>query len=132
MSTAQQLFLAYGTIILAVGMVLGIILGMLRANQPDIRTLAMAHVEVLMQSSMHFGLAFAVGAVGFESGWATIGATLLVVGSAMQATGATLNWVTKTRDQFAEKSPGWMINSASTFAMAPGMAIAAIGILANL
>ncbi len=132
MSTAQQLFLAYGTIILAVGMVLGIILGMLRANQPDIRTLAMAHVEVLMQSSMHFGLAFAVGAVGFESGWATIGATLLVVGSAMQATGATLNWVTKTRDQFAEKSSGWMINSASTFAMAPGMAIAAIGILANL
>jgi hypothetical protein len=132
MSTAQQLFLAYGTIILAVGMTLGIILGMLRANQPDIRSLALAHVEVLMQSSMHFGLAFAVGAVGFESGWATTAATLLVVGSAMQATGATLNWVTKTRDQFAEKSIGWMINSTSTFAMAPGMAIAAIGILANL
>jgi len=132
MSTAQQLFLAYGTIILAVGMTLGIILGMLRANQPDIRSLALAHVEVLMQSSMHFGLAFAVGAVGFESGWATTAATLLVVGSAMQATGATLNWVTKTRDQFAEKSIGWRINSTSTFAMAPGMAIAAIGILANL
>lgn len=132
MSTAQQLFLAYGTIILAVGMTLGIILGMLRANQPDIRSLARAHVEVLMQSSMHLGLAFAVGAVGFASGWATIAATLLVIGSAMQATGATLNWATKTQDQFAEKSIGWMINSASTFAMAPGIAIATIGILANL
>ena len=73
MSTAQQVFLAYGTIILVVGSALGAILGTLRMKMPAIRTLATAHVETLMQASLHLGLAFAVGAVGFASGAATWG-----------------------------------------------------------
>lgn len=40
MSTAQQVFLAYGTVILIVGFSLGSILGMIRMNMPSIRTLA--------------------------------------------------------------------------------------------
>ncbi len=132
MTTAQQLFIGYGTIILAVGFGLGVTLGMLRASQPDIRSLASAHLETLMQSALHYGLAFAFGAVGFDSGWATSAAWLLVIGSAMQAIGATSNWLTKTSDQFAERSPGWIINSASTFAMLPGVLIGVGGILRNL
>lgn len=132
MSTAQQIFLGYGTIILIVGFALGSILGMLRMKSPSIRSLATAHVETLMQSAMHFGLAFAVGAVGFDSGLATWGAVLLAVGSAMQATGVTLNWLTKAVDQFAEKSPGYFINSASTFVIFPGLLMTAWGILTNL
>lgn len=132
MSTAQQIFIAYGTIILIVGFLLGGALGMLRAKTPSLRSLATAHVETLMQSAMHFGLAFAVGAVGFASTAATWGAILLAIGSGMQATGVTLNWLTKTGDQFAEKSIGWMINSASTFVIMPGLIITAIGILTNL
>lgn len=132
MSTAQQVFLGYGTIILIVGFALGSILGMLRAKTPSIRNLASAHVETLMQSAMHFGLAFAVGAVGFDSTAATWGAVLLAIGSGMQATGVTLNWITKTKDQFAEKSPGLLINSASTFVIFPGLLITAYGILTNL
>ena len=62
-------------------------------------------------------------------GW---GAVLLVIGSAMQATGVTLNWLTKTKDQFAERSPGFFINSASTFVFMPGLIITVIGILTNL
>lgn len=132
MSTAQQIFLAYGTVILIVGFSLGSVLGMLRAKTPSIRNLATAHVETLMQSSMHFGLAFAVGAVGFSTTAATWGAILLAVGSGMQATGVTLNWITKTKDQFAEKSPGLLINSASTFVIFPGLIITAYGIFTNL
>lgn len=132
MSTAQQLFIAYGAIILAVGFSLGGILGVLRMSSPAIRTLATAHVETLMQAAMHLALAFAVGAVGFDSGLATWGAVLLVVGSAMQAAGTTLNWLTKTEDQFAERSPGFFLNSTSTFVAMPGMIITVIGILANL
>ncbi len=132
MSTAQQIFLAYGTIILLVGFSLGSTLGMLRMKAPSVRNLAMAHVETLMQGSMHLGLAFAVSAVGFDSTAATWGAILLAVGSAMQATGVTLNWITKTGDQFAEKSPGYLINSTSTFVIFPGMVITAWGILTNL
>ena len=50
----------------------------------------------------------------------------------MQAIGVTLNWMTKTGDQFAEKSPGFVLNSLSTFASFPGLVIIAIGVLANL
>lgn len=132
MSNAQQLFIIYGVIILAVGFILGSILGMQRMTTPSIRNLATAHVETLMQASMHLGLAFAVGLVGFESGTATLGAVLMVIGSAMQAIGVTLNWITKTGDQFAERSIGFFINSASTFVISPGLAIIAIGILTNL
>jgi hypothetical protein len=132
MSTAQRVFLGYGTVILVVGFALGTVLGMLRTKAPPIRALATAHVETLMQAAMHFGLAFAVGAVGFDSTAATWGAWLLVIGSAMQASGVTLNWITKTNDQFAERSPGFLVNSLSTFITWPGLLITGYGILTNL
>ena len=132
MSTAQRVFVGYGTVILLVGFVLGTVLGMLRRKAPSIRALATAHVETLMQAAMHFGLAFAVGAVGFDSTVAIWGAWLLVIGSALQATGVTLNWITGTTDQFAERSRGLLLNSSSTFVIWPGLLITAVGILTNL
>ena len=132
MSTAQRIFIGYGTAILAVGFVLGTVLGALRMKAPSVRTLATAHVETLMQAAMHLGLAFAVGAVGFDSAAATWAASLLVAGSAMQATGVTLNWITHTEDQFAQRSPGFAFNSASTFVMLPGLFFAVWGILGRL
>lgn len=132
MSNAQQVFIIYGSVILAAGFLLGVVLGAVRMNAPEARGLATAHVETLMQASIHLGLAFAVGAVGFDSGAATAGAVLLVIGSAMQAVGVTLNWLTKAKDQFAERSPGFFINSASTFVAVPGVAIVVIGILGNV
>lgn len=132
MSTAQQILVTYGMIVLIVGFGLGSILGMLRMKSPSVRNLAMAHVETLMQGSMHLGLAAAVGATAFDSSLATWGAILLAIGSGMQATGVTLNWITKTGDQFAEKSPGYLINSTSTFVIFPGLIILAYGILTNL
>lgn len=132
MSTAQRVFVGYGTVVLVGGFVLGTALGMLRAKAPAARALATAHVETLMQAAMHFGLAFAVGAVGYHSTAATWGAWLVVIGSAMQATGVTLNWITKTTDQFAERSPGFLVNSFSTFVIWPGLLITCSGILTNL
>ena len=132
MSSAERLLISYGTIVLIAGFVLGTVLGMLRMRSPVIRTLNAAHVETLMQAAMHLGLAFAFGAVGFTSTAAMWAAVLLVVGSAMQAIGATLNWTTHTRDQFAERSPGWILNSLSTFVSWPGLILAAWGILTHL
>ncbi len=129
MSNAQSLFVVYGTVILAVGFILGSLLGIARMKAPAVRSLAMAHVETLMQSSMHLGLAFAVGAVGFGSTTATVGAALMVSGSALQAIGVTLNWITKTKDQFAEKSPGLRINVASSLLIYPGLIIIVSGVL---
>ena len=132
MSTAQRVFVGYATLVLVLGFLLGAVLGTLRMKAPAIRTLGTAHVETLMQASLHFGLAFAVGAVGFDTTGATWGAWLLVAGSSMQAAGGTLNWITATTDQFAERSPGFKLNSLSTFVMLPGLAITAVGILTNL
>lgn len=132
MSSAQQWFVGYGTAVLVLGFALGAALGSQRMKSPSVRNLATAHVETLMQSAMHLGLAYAIGAVGFASSAATWGAVLMVIGSAMQATGVTLNWLTSTGDQFAERSPGFMINSASSFVIFPGLIITAIGIFTNL
>lgn len=132
MSTAQQVFIGYGTVVLVLGFGLGGVLGMKRMTSPSVRNLATAHVETLMQAAMHLGLAFAVGATGFDSGAATWGAVLLAIGSGMQATGVTLNWVTNAGDQFAERTPGFMLNTASTAVIWPGLIITAWGILTNL
>ena len=98
MSTAQRIFIAYGTAILIVGFGLGTVLGMLRLKMPAVRNLATAHVETLMQAAMHLTLAFAVGAVGFDSGAATLGAWLLVASSGAQALGVMSNWVLEVAD----------------------------------
>ena len=132
MSTTQRIFIGYGTIILVVGFGLGSILGLLRMKAPAVRSLASAHVETLMQAAMHLGLAFAVGAVGFNSSAARVGAWLLVISSAMQAIGVTTNWIGGVKDQFAERSVGFFLNSASTFLAMPGIAIVAYGIISRL
>jgi hypothetical protein len=105
---------------------------MLRMKAAAVRSLANAHVETLIQAALHLGLAFAVGAVGFASGAATWAAALLVAGSALQAVGATLNWATNTGDQFAERSPGFRLNSLATFVIVPGLVIVMVGILTRL
>lgn len=132
MSTAQRVFIGYGTSILIVGFALGTVLGLLRMKSPAIRNLATAHVETLMQAAMHLGLAFAVGAVGFQSTTATVGAWLLVISSGMQALGVTTNWIQKVSDQFAERSLGYYSNSVSTIIALPGLAIIAYGILSRV
>lgn len=132
MGAAQRLFIGYGTMILIVGFALGGSLGLERMKSAQARALATAHVETLVQAAVSLGLGFAVGAVGFDSNAATVGAWLLVAGSAMQAIGVTSNWLTKTVDQFAERSPGFFINTAGTFVIWPGLVVTAYGILSRL
>ncbi|HUF96901.1 MAG TPA: hypothetical protein VMM60_02155 [Ilumatobacter sp.] len=98
----------------------------------SIRTLATAPVETLMQVPIRLGVAFAFGAVGFKSGWATWGAGLFVAESGLQAIGVTLTWITSTSDQFAERSPGCYLNSGSTYAVLPGAVIIAAGVVSHL
>jgi len=132
MSTAQRVFIAYGIVILVAGFGLGTVLGVVRMKAPAARNLATAHVETLMQAALHLALAFAVGAVNFDSSAATAGAWLLVAASAMQALGATTNWITNVGDQFAERSVGFYLNSSATLFALPGLAIIGYGILHRL
>ncbi len=50
----------------------------------------------------------------------------------MQATGVTLNWITDSTDQFADRSPGFYLNSLSTWPTLAGAIIIAGGVLANI
>ena len=132
MSDAQQVLLAYATAVLLLGFGLGALLGGVRMNASSARGLATAHGETLLQGAVLLGLAVAIGMTGFESGTATLGAWLLVVGSALQAFGVTLNWIQNVDDQFATRSIGFYANTISTFLSVPGLVIFAGGIYSGL
>lgn len=133
MTNAQQLFVAYGVIAITYGVLLGSVLAAVRASSPEApKHLVTTHLEGLMQGPMHLGLAFAVGVTGFDSGAATVAAVLLVVGSGLNLLGNLTNWLMKTGDQFAERSPGFLLNAGSGPLITVGTLMISIGVLANL
>lgn len=110
--------------------VLGIPLAAVRMGRPQAsRHLVTTHLSGIMQGGVHLGLAFAIGAADLGAGLATTAATLLVVGSALETLGGTINWLQDTGDQFAEKSVGLWFNSLSSPPILVGMVIIAIGVI---
>ena len=133
MSTGQKILIGYGVIVLTYGFLLGIPMAKARGTSPTApRHLVNTHLSALITGPIHLALAAATAFVGFKSGIATVGAVLLVAGSILEVSGGTLNWLDKTGDQFAEKSKGFMLNATSGPVAVAGMAITAVGILANL
>jgi hypothetical protein len=63
---------------------------------------------------------------------ATMSAALLVTGSALFVSGATLDWLQQVGDHFAERSLGWRLLSASGPAHLVGMTIITAGVLASI
>lgn len=133
MSNAEQILMAAGVVAIAWGMILGIPLAQARGSAPAAsRHLVNAHLEGLMVGPLLIAISYAFAATGFDSGVSTVGAVLLVAGALANAAGNTTNWLMGTGDQFAERSPGLMLNSLSSPLMLAGIAIAAVGVLANL
>lgn len=133
MSAAQEILVAYGVVIIAYGFVLGIPLARERALAPEAsRHLVGRHVASIMQGPVHLGLAYAFGVSGFDSGVATTAAVLVVAGSALETIGGTVNWLGRVGDQFAEKSLGYWVSSASGPPAIVGIAIAAVGVLTEM
>ncbi len=133
MGTAQKLFLGYGVVALSYGLLLGIPLAAARTKAAAAsRHLVNSHLSGLIQGGIMLGLAAAVGAVDFDSTMATVGGLLLVAGFAAETIGGTVNWLQSTGDQFAERSPGFLINSLSGLLAVPGVLICAYGVLSNL
>lgn len=133
MSTAQKILVGYGVVVLAYGFLLGIPLAAARTNAPAAsRHLVTAHLSGLMQGPIHLGLAFAIGAVAFDSGLAVAAAILVIAGSAAETAGGTLNWLQKTDDQFEEKSMGFRLNAMTGLLAIPGVVIITVAVLAGL
>lgn len=133
MSTAQNLLVGYGVVVLTYGFVLGVPLAAARMKTPAAsRHLVTTHLSGLMQGPIHLGLAFALGAASFDSGLAVTAAGLVVAGSLAEIAGGTVNWLQGTGDQFDERSIGFRINSLTGLLAIPGALIIAIGVLEGL
>lgn len=133
MSTAQNLLVAYGLIVLSYGLLLGVPLAAARTKAPAAsRHLVTAHLSGLMQGPIHLTLAFAIGAVSFDSGLAVVAACLVIAGSLAEAVGGTVNWLQSAGDQFEERSLGFHINALSGPLAIPGALIITIAVITKL
>ena len=133
MTTAQSIFLVYGVAVLAYGFVLGVPLAAARMKTPQApRHLVTTHLSAIIQGAVHLGLAFVAGIVDLEAGWANAAAWLIVAASVFEIVGGTVNWLSATGDQFAEKSPGFRFNSLVGPPAIIGIVIIAVGVLRAL
>lgn len=133
MSTAQNLLVGYGVIVLTYGLLLGVPLAAARAKAPQAsRHLVTAHLSGLMQGPVALGLAFAIGAVSFDSTLATVAAALVVAGLVAETLGGTLNWLRGTGDQFAQKGVGFWFNALSGPPAITGALIITVTVVSKL
>ena len=65
-------------------------------------------------------------------GWVIASAWLIVAASALELAGGTINWISGTGDQFAEKSVGFRLNSLVGPPAIAGIAIIAVGVVGAL
>jgi hypothetical protein len=112
LTTAQSIFVIYGVVALGYGFVLGVPLAAARMKAPQApRHLVTTHLSAIIQGAVHLGLGFLVAMVTLGNGWATAAVVLIVVASALELAGGTINWPSGTGDQFSERSLGFHFNS---------------------
>lgn len=130
MSTAQEVVVTYGVLIIAWGMLLGIPLAAARRKAEHApRYLVTSHLAALMQGAMHMGFFVAFGVADLSSGLATTAAWLLVIGSFLEAVGGAVNWLAGSKDQFADKNLGLALNSLSSPPALLGIVLLVVGVL---
>ena len=133
MTTAQSIFVVYGVVMLAYGFVLGVPLAASRMKAPQApKHLVTTHLSAIIQGAVHLGLGFAIGFAALGTGWAVAAAWLIVAGSAFEVLGGTINWLSGTGDQFAEKSLGFRFNSLVGPPAIIGIVIVVVGVVRAL
>ena len=130
MSRAQEIVIIYGAISIAYGFALGIPLSRERMAAPTAsRHLVIAHLSAILQGAMYLGLSAAFALSTLTPSLETSAAILLVCGSVLFVTGATLNWRQHVGDHFAERSPGWRCFALSSIGHVAGIALVLVGVL---
>ena len=133
MATAQKVLVVYGTLSLGYGFLLGLALSSERMRAPVAsRHLVTAHLSAIIQGATHLGLSVAVGFSALTAWVETTGAVLLVAGSALFVSGATVNWRQNVGDHFAERSTGWKLFATSGVSHLLGIAIVTVGVLKSV
>ncbi len=130
MTRAQEIVIVYGVMSLAYGFGLGIPLSRERMAAPAAsRHLVIAHLSAILQGAMYLGLSAAFAMSELTSSLETSAAVLLVCGSVLFVTGATLNWRQHVGDHFAERSPGWRCFAVSSVGHLAGMMLVLVGVV---
>lgn len=133
MDTAEKILVAYGTVSLTVGFLLGVPLSQARNQAPEApRHLVTAHLSAIIQGAVHLGLSVAVAFSSLTAWLETTAAALLAVGSALFVAGAIANWRQHIGDHFEVRSLGWKLLATSSAGHLPGMAIVLIGVLTSI
>ena len=130
MNTAQNIFLVYGVVVLAYGFMLGVPLAAARIKAPQVsRHLVTTHLSAIIQGGVHLGLAFAAGTLEVQGGWIITAAWLIVAASVFEIVGGTVNWLSRSGDQFAEKTLGFRFNALVGPPAIIGILIFVVGVL---
>jgi hypothetical protein len=133
METAARVLIAGGVLNLGYGALTGLIISSVRRRSPEAnRFLVLAHLGPLMQGPMLLGLAVATGLSSLSGGVETFAAWLLVAGSAGIAAGDTLHWLGGVGDAFAERPPGFYLQSVGGIVTAVGLLIVIVGVFRGL
>jgi hypothetical protein len=130
MSTGQRILTVYGVLSIGYGFALGFPLSQARMVSPVAsRHLVIAHLSAIIQGAVHLGLAGALALSDLPAWSETMAAVLLVCGSVLFVSGATVNWRQGAGDHFAERTTGWKLFAASSVGHVLGIAVVAVGVL---
>lgn len=133
MTAAQEIFVVYGVVVLAYGFILGVPLAATHSKAAQApKHLVTTHLSAIIQGAVHFGLAAAISFADLSPGWAVAAAWLIVAASALEIAGGTINWLSGTGDQFAEKSLGFRFNSLVGPPAIIGIVIVGVGVIGAL
>lgn len=133
MTRAQEIVIVYGVISIAYGFALGIPLSRERMTAPTAsRHLVIAHLSAILQGAMYLALTAAFAMSTLTPSLETSAAVLLILGSVLFVTGATLNWRQQVGDHFAQRSPGWRCFAASSVGHLSGMTLVLVGVVMGI
>lgn len=130
MEGSAEVLLVGGTLVLLFGFVLGLPMAQARMKSPSApRHLVTTHLEALMSGAALLGLSLAASYSDLNSNLELVSAWLLVGGVAATLSGGTLNWLQQVGDPFAEKPPGFLLQSVGGPVMLVGGVLLAVGVL---
>ncbi|MFN0094681.1 MAG: hypothetical protein ACKVVT_07875 [Dehalococcoidia bacterium] len=133
MESAIKILIVTGTLSLTYAFLLGFAMAQARMKAPEApRHLVTTHMEGLLVGAIHLGLTVAVGFSDLAKGLETVAAVLLGAGAALSLAGGTLNWRAAVGDQFAAKSPGYLLQAVSGPVNVVAILIVLVGVLGAL
>jgi len=129
METAAKVLIIGGVLNLALAFVIGFMLSNSRLKEPAKlqHYLNLDHKASLWEGFMLLGLVFAVELADLSSGLKSLAAALLVASSAFQDGSSVLNWLQGVADEFAERSPGFVLATINAILATVGLAILIVG-----